>query len=142
MALDPVTAIGNVVNTVIERIFPDKTQQELGKLELAKMQLSGELAAAASEVQLSLAQIDVNKAEADNPNVFVSGWRPFIGWVCGFTFAYSFLVGPAITQISAAYGYSFPLPVIDMNNMIYILGGMLGLGGLRTFEKVKGVATK
>jgi hypothetical protein len=133
MGIDPITAISNTVTTIIDKIFPDANQAALAKLELAKMQLKGDL-------DLVVGQLDINKQEAAHPSVFVSGWRPFIGWVCGFAFGYKFLVGPIIQQISIAYGYNWPVVPIDMEAMIYILGGMLGLGGLRTFEKVKGVA--
>jgi hypothetical protein len=133
MGIDPITAISNTVTTIIDKIFPDANQAALAKLELAKMQLKGDL-------DTVVGQLEINKQEAAHPSVFVSGWRPFIGWVCGFSFAYKFLIGPIIQQISIAYGYNWPVVPIDMEAMIYILGGMLGLGGLRTFEKVKGVA--
>lgn len=133
MGIDPITAISNTVTTIIDKIFPDANQAALAKLELAKMQLKGDL-------DLVLSQLEINKKEAEHPSVFVSGWRPFIGWVCGCSFAYKFLLGPLIEQISVAYGYNWPTVNIDMEAMLYILGGMLGLGGLRTYEKVKGVA--
>lgn len=132
--------------TLIDRLFPDKEAQAAeraqAELKLLELTQSERMADKANEVQLALAQIAVNQEEAKSGNVFVSGWRPFIGWTCGSAFAYAFLVGPLITQISSAYGYSFPLPPIDMENMLYVLGGMLGLGGFRTFEKIRGVASK
>lgn len=78
--------------------------------------------------QIAAAQSATNTAEAGSSNVFVAGWRPFIGWVCGFGFLYS-IVQPALY-----------LPPVDLNNVIAVLGGMLGLGAMRTVEKVKGVA--
>lgn len=129
---------------LIERMFPDKEKQAQerakAELELLTLTQSERMADKANEVQLALAQISVNQEEAKSANIFVSGWRPFIGWTCGSAFAYAFLVGPIITQVSTGYGYNWPLPPIDMGNMMYVLGGMLGLGGLRTFEKVKGVS--
>jgi hypothetical protein len=77
--------------------------------------------------QIAAAQSATNTAEASNPSIFVAGWRPFIGWVCGFGFVYS-IIQPA-----------FHLPPVDMSNIIAILGGMLGLGTMRTVEKLKGV---
>jgi hypothetical protein len=133
MGIDPLTAIVNGVTTVIDKIFPDANQAAMAKLELAKMQLKGDL-------DTIVGQLEINKVEAASPSVFVSGWRPFIGWVCGCSFAYKFVIGPVIQQISVAYGYNWPSVDIDMEAMLYVLGGMLGLGGLRTYEKVKGVA--
>lgn len=79
------------------------------------------------ELQMSQAQLDVNKAEAGNTNWFVSGWRPFIGWACGVGLIYSY-IGPV-----------FGGPTVDLNTIMFILSGMLGLGTMRTVEKVKGV---
>jgi Holin of 3TMs, for gene-transfer release len=149
----PLPIVDNLIGLVrdvgkefIDRMWPDKVAQEReraqAELEFFRLTQVERMQDKANEVALAAAQIEVNKQEAASSSVFVAGWRPFIGWTCGASFAYSFLVGPLITQISSAYGYSFPLPPIDMDNMLYILGGMLGLGGLRTFEKVKGVNTK
>lgn len=128
---------------LIDRLWPDKVAQEkeraAAELELLRLTQSERMADKANEVAIALAQIKVNEKEAENPNVFVSGWRPFIGWTCGAAFLYAFLLGPMITSIAAANGYTVPLPPIDMDNMVYVLGGMLGLGGLRSLEKVKGV---
>ena len=79
------------------------------------------------EAQIAQGQLEVNKVEAANANLFVSGWRPFVGWVCGLGLAYS-VIGPA-----------FSLPVANLETLLTVLFGMLGLGGLRTFEKVKGL---
>ena len=132
--------------TLIDRLFPDKEKQAQeranAELELLRLTQSERMQDKSNEVQLAMAQINVNTEEAKSDNGFVSGWRPFIGWTCGFAFAYAFLIGPVVTQVSIAYGYNFPMPPIDMANMMYVLGGMLGLGGLRTFEKIKGVNSK
>ena len=82
----------------------------------------------------ALAQIEVNKIEAASPDFFKSSWRPFIGWVCGVAFAYHFVLQPIIIFVVALFGAEIPaLPEFDM-------GGLLGLGGLRTYEKSKGLA--
>jgi hypothetical protein len=129
MGLD-VSGVGSVAdlaNTVINKIWPDKSEQE-----------KQQLAAAVSIVQ---GQLDVNKEEAKNPNVFVSGWRPFIGWVCGGALAYTYLGYPLLTWIVPMYNATLHIPALGNDNMLYeLLFGMLGMGGLRTFEKVKGVA--
>jgi hypothetical protein len=91
--------------------------------------------------QLALSQIEVNKAEAASGSLFKGGWRPFIGWVCGFAFAYHFILQPILVFGTLAAGISLPpLPEFDMSQMMPVLLGMLGLGGLRTFEKHKGVS--
>jgi hypothetical protein len=129
---------------LIDRVWPDKAAHEkeraAAELELLRLTQSERMADKANEVAVAMAQIKVNEEEAKNANVFVSGWRPFIGWTCGCAFLYAFLLGPLVTSIAAALGHSVPLPPIDMENMIYVLGGLLGLGGLRTIERVKGKA--
>lgn len=135
MALDPVTALLNIGSQVIEKIWPDPVQAASAKLELLKLQQSGELSVIAG-------QLDINKAEAANPSIFVSGWRPGIGWVCGAGFAIQFVIGPLAEWGSAIYGNPIKFPQMDMGTMMPLLLGMLGLGGMRTAEKINGVASK
>ncbi len=85
------------------------------------------------------AQLEINLAEAQHQSVFVAGWRPFIGWVCGLSLANNYILRPwAITILSTA-GKTFEFPVIDLSLMIPIMTGMLGLAGMRTYEKKQGV---
>lgn len=135
MALDPLSALLDIGGKVIDRVWPDPAQAAAAKLELFKLQQSGELAQIAG-------QMEVNKAEAANPNVFVSGWRPFIGWVCGLGFGVQFVFGPLAEWGSALYGHPVKFPPMDTGTMMPLLLGMLGLGGLRTAEKIQGVASK
>ena len=135
MAFDPISALLDIGGKVIDRVWPDPAQAAAAKLELFKLQQSGELAQIAG-------QMDVNKAEAANPNVFVSGWRPFIGWVCGLGFGVQFVFGPLAEWGSALYGHPVKFPPMDTGTMMPLLLGMLGLGGLRTAEKIQGVAAK
>ena len=129
---------------LIDRIWPDKEkharEREAAEYELLKMTQNERMADKANEVAIAIAQIDVNKEEAKTGSLFIGGWRPAIGWTCAVSYAYAFFVGPLITQVSTAYGFAFPLPPIDMDNMLFVLGGLLGLGGMRTWEKVKGVS--
>ncbi len=91
--------------------------------------------------ELALAQVEVNKAEAASNSVWKGGWRPFVGWVCGAAFAYHFVLQPLAIFGLAAYGMEVPpLPNFDMGQLMTVLMGMLGLGGLRSFEKYKHVA--
>ncbi len=135
MALDPISALLDVGSKVIDRVWPDPAQAASAKLELMKLQQSGELAQIAG-------QMDINKVEAANPSVFVSGWRPGIGWVCGAGFAVQFVVVPLAEWGSALYGHPVKFPQMDTGTMMPLLLGMLGLGGMRTAEKIQGVAAK
>jgi hypothetical protein len=135
MALDPISALLDVGSKVIDRVWPDPAQAASAKLELMKLQQSGELAMIAG-------QMDINKVEAANPSVFVSGWRPAIGWVCGAGFAVQFVVGPLAEWGSALYGHPVKFPQMDTGTMMPLLLGMLGLGGLRTAEKLADKASK
>jgi len=135
MSLDPISAALDLGNTIINKIFPDPAQASAAKLELLKLQQSGELA-------IMTSQTDINKQEASSSSVFVSGWRPAIGWVCALALAYQYLVRPLGGTIASLLGFTIPpLPGLD-DNLWQLMMGMLGMGGLRTFEKIQGVATK
>lgn len=135
MALDPITAVLDIGGKLIDKLWPDPVEAAKAKLQLATLQANGELA----EIE---GQLKVNEVEAANPSKFVSGWRPFVGWVCGVGLAMQFLVAPLIMWVSALIGKALVLPPLDLSVLITMLGGMLGLGGLRTYEKVKEVARK
>ena len=87
----------------------------------------------------NIAQLEINKVEAAHRNVFVAGWRPFTGWVCASALAYHFILEPIIVFGLALYNIQLTLPQFDMGSLLTVLMGMLGLGGLRTFEKSKGL---
>lgn len=115
---------------IIDKFVPDKQKQAEFEAEYRKALLD-------ADNQQSLAQSDINKVEAANEHIFVSGWRPFIGWVCGAALAYHFILQPLIAFIASATGHPITLPVFDMNTLYTVLMGMLGLGTMRTFEKIK-----
>jgi len=122
------------VTGLLDKFIEDKDQKNALAHEIATM-------SERHAQQLAMAQIEVNKAEAASGSVFKGGWRPFIGWVCGFAFAYHFILQPILLFGTAAAGVSLPpLPEFDMSQMMPVLLGMLGLGGLRTYEKKTGVA--
>ena len=121
-------SIADLVNTAIGKIWPDKTEQEKQQLAAAVMVVQG--------------QIDINKEEAKNPSLFVSGWRPSVGWVCSAGLAVQFLILPIAQWSLILMGKNVTLPSLDLEVLITMLGGMLGLGGLRTAEKIRGVAAK
>jgi len=94
------------------------------------------------EQAIKLGQIEINKEEAKNKNIFVSGARPFILWVCGVAVAYNFVLAPFLFSVFKAFGIQFDLPTLDMGVLFNLMSSMLGLSALRTYEKVKGVNHK
>jgi len=135
MALDPVSALFEIGGKVLDRVLPDPAQQAAAKLELMKLQQNGELA------QIT-GQMDINKVEAASSSLFVSGWRPAIGWICGAGFGVQFVIGPLAEWGSALYGHPVKFPQMDTGTMMPLLLGMLGLGGLRTAEKLADKASR
>ena len=133
--MDPISAILNIGNTLINKLFPDPAQSAQAQLALLKMQQDGELAAISG-------QMDINKIEAASSSVFVAGWRPFAGWVCGIGLAYVSIIEPVARLIATLVGYTGAFPAIDTTLTMQVLLGMLGMGGLRTLDKIKGVASK
>ena len=135
MAFDPVSTALEIGSKVIDRLWPDPQQANAAKLELFRLQQSGELA------QIT-GQLEINKAEAGNASVFVSGWRPAVGWICGIALGYQYIMRPIVSWGVIALGHPLPpMPGLD-DNLWQLLFGILGMGGLRTFEKVQGVAAK
>ena len=121
-------AVSDLASTVINKIWPDKSEREKQELAAAVMVVNG--------------QLGINAKEAENPSVFVSGWRPFIGWVCGAACAWNW-IGLKIALFAAAYfGHALNMAPADLSEMMPVLLGMLGLGGLRTVEKINNVAAK
>lgn len=125
------------VSTLLDKLIPDQSARERAKLELLQASRAQDL----EEFRLALAadasQNDINKQEAASQDLFVSGWRPFIGWVCGVAFAYHFVMQPLLAFILTNAGQTAILPEFDMDALFTVLMGMLGLGGLRTLEKIR-----
>jgi hypothetical protein len=110
----------------LTKFIPDKAAREKHELALAQLATAADTA-----------QLEVNKVEAANPNVFVSGWRPFIGWICGAGLGWTFVGAPLLAYLLTLYSPGTPLPVIPTDNLMELVLAMLGLGGLRTFEKIR-----
>jgi hypothetical protein len=117
---------------ILDRVIPDTNARESAKAELIK-------AAQSNDFQLAMGQLEINKVEASNPSLFVSGWRPFVGWTCSASFALHFVIFPILNFIIVGLGYKEIVISFDMTTLMTTLGGLLGIGGLRTYEKIKGV---
>ncbi len=135
---DAISALGRL----LDRIIPDPEQKAKALLELKREENQQAIQEITLELQAMKMQTDVNLEEAKNSNIFVSGARPFIMWICGFAFAYHYLIQPFLAfAISNYIGKMAILPAIDMEVIGYTLTGMLGIGGtFRTVEKIRGVA--
>ena len=122
-----------VLGEVLDRVIPDKAAAEKARVEMEAALLQAATAQAGQ-------QAAINQAEAGHSSVFVAGWRPAIGWVCAAALAWAFIVAPVATWALAVLGIRETLPAIMTDNLFELVLAMLGLGGLRTFEKLKGVA--
>ena len=127
--------IGSVLELgkdLIGRFFPDKTEAARVEAEFLRMAAEGEL-------KQVIAQLQINAQEAAHPSVFVAGWRPFFGWAGGVGFVYAVMLQPLLTWGAAIKGWPAP-PSLNIDLLWVVITGMLGIGGLRTFEKTKNVA--
>ena len=116
-----------VGKTLIQRFFPDEEARRAAEADFLKSAMDGEL-------KQVIAQLEINAREASHPNVFVAGWRPFFGWCGGFAFLYSTILQPALVWYGAYKGWPVP-PEVNMDLLWVVITGMLGIGGLRTYEK-------
>lgn len=133
MTLLGIDGIASLVQTVVNKIFPDAGQMQKDKFALA-------LQESLQQFQLDKGQMNINQVEAASSSLFVSGWRPFVAWTCGFSFGWNYVLHPLFDYFVAVSGHPIPaLPVLDMDIMVPVLGGLLGLGTMRTVERVKGV---
>jgi hypothetical protein len=122
------------VTGLLDKFIPDADERARLAHEIATM-------SERHAQQLAKGQIEINKTEAAHKNMFVAGWRPFVGWTCGIALAWHFVGQPLAVFVIAYSGIeSPPLPAFEMESLLTVLLGMLGLGGLRTFEKTKGVS--
>lgn len=116
----------NVVAGIIDKVADKIDEFTLDKAEKAEL-----------IQEINKAQLEVNKVEAGHTSLFVAGWRPFVGWTCGVALCYHFVLQPFLVFLLYSSGYQMDLPVFDMTTLTTILMGLLGLGGLRSYEKVK-----
>jgi hypothetical protein len=127
--------LATLIGQIFDRVWPDESKKADAQIALLKMQQDGDLKQLEVNLQLALAQSDVDKVEATAPDFFTRGWRPFIGWTCGAALVYDFVARPLLVGIT---GHVYP--ALESETLMTLLFGMLGLGAYRTAEKIKGVA--
>lgn len=120
--------------SLIDRWFPDPTKRAEAEIELFRLAQEGDL-------KVALAQLEVNAREAQSPSLWVAGWRPAVGWACAAGFVYTAIGQPVLVWFASMVGVVAPPPV-DADLLLGVLGALLGIGGLRTVEKIRGVAAK
>lgn len=139
MGLD-ITGIGAIFDfggKIIDKIFPDPAARDAAKLELLKQQQAGAFKEMEAALTIAQGQMGINLAEAASPDFFRGGWRPFIGWVCGMGCAWNWIGLPAAKFALDVAGHPIAMSPADLSEMMPLLFGMLGLGGLRTLERLK-----
>ena len=124
-------SILDVGKTLLDRFVPDPQKKAEAEMELVRMAADGEL-------KQVIAQLEINAREAAHPSIFVAGWRPFFGWAGGVGFLYATIAQPLLAWGAAVKGWPAP-PTLNLDLLWVVITGMLGIGGLRTFEKAKGV---
>lgn len=135
MGLDPVSSILDIGKSLIDKLIPDPQAKAAATQKLLEMQQSGDLAVIAGQNR-------INEIEAANPRIFVSGWRPFIGWVCGSALAFQLIFTPLGMWASGLAGHPTQFPALNTELLTTLVISMLGMGGLRTYEKLNKVETK
>jgi hypothetical protein len=129
LILGPILEIGK---SLLDRFIPDQAEKAKAEMELVRMAADGEL-------RQVIAQLEINAREAAHPSLWVAGWRPYFGWAGGTAFAYVGVIKPILAWVAAIKGWPEP-PDIDTEFLWVVVSGLLGIGGLRTFEKSKGVS--
>lgn len=128
--------IAGLLGKVLDRAWPDPAAKAAAAQAIAELQQAGEFKRLDVELAQLQMQADINKAEAASGDPFASRWRPFIGWVCGVGFAWNFIGLPVARLLCDIAGQPIAITPADMTEMMPVLLGLLGLGGLRTYEKV------
>lgn len=133
-----VGGIFDLAGKVFDKLFPNPEEKAKAQLELFKLQQEGAFKQLEADLALSMGQMEINKAEAESQDFFRGGWRPFIGWVCGLGLAYQFLFRPLLTfLLMVAETKVQTLPALELDTLMTLLFGILGLGAYRTIEKIK-----
>lgn len=135
MSFDPLSAIFDLGKSAIERIWPDPAKQAEELRKLSELKQNGDLALLEAQVKLLVGQLEINKMEAKHSSIWVAGWRPWVGWVCGASLLYVSLLEPIMRFIAMMCDYTGKFPVIDTSLTMQVLMGMLGFGAMRSFDK-------
>ena len=141
--IDISTPWGAVINAavgIIDKVIPDPAQKAQAQLAILQLQQNGQLEQLKADTQLALGQTSVDSLEAASPSLFKSGWRPFVGWICGTGLFVQFLVNPIGSWVAALMGHPVAFPPLDLGTLMTLLFGMLGMGTLRSFDKRAGTA--
>ena len=133
-------AIAQVIGKVLDRAWPDPAQKAQAAIALEELRQAGEFKAIDAELEAMRQQTAVNQVEAANPDRFVSGWRPAVGWVCASALAWHYIGRPVASWVLLMSGGDQPIPQVELGDLFVILCGLLGLGGLRTVEKLNKAA--
>ena len=148
MSFDPLSAAFDLGRVAIEKIWPDPTKRAQEMRLLEELRQKGDLAELNAHVQLMLGQLEVNKAEAQHKSIFVAGWRPAVGWICGAALAWQFVMYPMLMwgwKTAEAFGKIpagvEPPPILDTGALFTLLLGMLGIGTMRSVDKRNRVQT-
>lgn len=142
MDLTGLGAVFDFGGKLLDKIFPDPVKAQEAKIELFKLQQTGELAQLAAETDITKAQIGVNAVEAASQSTFVSGGRPFVIWIGGAGLAYAAIIEPLLRFVAAVgFHYTGAFPLIDTSITMQVLFGVLGLGAMRSYDKKNGVAS-
>jgi hypothetical protein len=142
MALDPITAGMSLVSGVIDRIFPDKTEALKAKSAMAELQVQGQLQEQTNEFNLQVEQIKTDAVEAASSSIFVAGWRPFVGWMCGVALGYNYIFFPLYAYTAQLfYKAAPPMPKLDVGELIPLLMSLLGMGIMRSYDKAQQLAS-
>ncbi len=140
MGLD-ITGLGTVFEfggKILDKIFPDKDAADKAKLAMFQLQQQGEFKQMEQDYNLSLEQIKVNAVEAAQPGL-INKWRPALGWVCVCAYAFNYLGLPLANFAVDLMGLKVDIIALDTGELTTLLFGMLGIGTLRTIDKIKGV---
>lgn len=142
MALPIVGTLIEAGMKILDKVIPDPQAKLEAQYKLLELQQRGEFKEIDAQLQMAQGQMDINKIEAANESVFVSGWRPAMGWCCVLIFVSNFIGVPMLAWLSPLLDIP-PPPRLEMGEVLPVLLGMLGLGGLRTAEFIKtGVKAK
>jgi hypothetical protein len=131
LILAPLLEVGK---TLLDRFVPDPAQKAQAEMELVRMAADGEL-------KQVIAQLEINAREAAHPSVFVAGWRPAFGWCGAAGFVYATIIQPLLGWVAVVKGWPEP-PSLNIDLLWVVVTGLLGIGGLRTIEKMKNVESK